>query len=361
MDLTAARWDQIAGGRAAFDAAYARIALASAVKQNRWGAHLDSLGPPGQARWDPGLCEVELRGTVFHAEQIGSFDGETWLWSWANEHLALAEANTRRARSLRDTKRDIVAFATPMIQAADERLPYMMGALTLAYTDAEGYYIANQSQVYAILPGQVPQKRVAIGDVRLALDQLKSVAMPSDFATSLATAGRSFGFTVTEDDRAITVGDGKDQIVLDRASSHLHRLAVCFLPKRQTLADVVKLLADDRNVPTLAPDGSARGKGWEVKITVEDKLKPVMREAKALPRMIDEARKCATVVIVETASEPGFLDGVAPYMGAWAPTGMLRDPVGVVAMPAIHLVERLNRVPGALVYDTMLRSFYPTD
>jgi hypothetical protein len=350
--------------REELETAYTTGVVWGALKQERFAAHLKALGPPGMAAWDPIAGEVTLRGHTFRAEQLGSFDGATWLWSWANALLGIPEARTTYARRLRDEVGHAVGLLrAPHVALADERLPHMLAALALAHTDAEGYYIANAAQVYVMLPGEVRAPRAkALDELRGALTAIDGVpAMPRDLAAGLPVAARALGLAVVDDGARLIVRDGDDEVVLDRSRAHLTRLAVAFLPGRRTLDDVLALISGDVRVPRLVRAGdvaTASGDGWEVSLRVEDRLRTVMREANALPRKVDAARGCGTVAIVETASRWG-LEGVAPWQGAWLATSNFEDPVGVVAPQALAVCERLHAVAkDALIYDVYLRRFY---
>src|SRR5687767_158015 len=127
-------WSAIEGGREALDASVARIDSKAKQLQARFAAALDSLGPPGMASWDPIAGTVELRGATFRAQLLGSFDGTSWLWSWANPHLAIPEELTSYARALRDeADRLTAALRTPMIEDSDERLPHLLGSIAIGH------------------------------------------------------------------------------------------------------------------------------------------------------------------------------------------------------------------------------------
>ena len=111
-------FSEIPGRREAFDRSHAEIGVLASVGQARFSATLDRIGPPGAARWDPIAGEVELRGRTFRAEQLGSFDGRSWLWSWANPHL---EIPAREKILIRTVHRDI--WIRPPIMVSDPSVP----------------------------------------------------------------------------------------------------------------------------------------------------------------------------------------------------------------------------------------------
>lgn len=294
--LNARSFSELPGGREGFDRAHAEIASVANAAQQRLSDDLDAIGPPGSTRWDPIKGEVELRGRVFRAEQLGSFDGASWLWSWANDHLNIPPEKTTMARRLREKGG---VFAEPMI-AADETLPYMMGDFAIAYCGVEAYWIANQSQVYVFEPGQLVVPR-------------------------------------------------------------LRRLALCFVSKTVTLDALRVHLGELALQP--AGDGvlEAERHGFTVRITRVEKLKDVMREAAlAMP----EAKQYGSVLVVETGLDPSYAGtryGTA--MGMWAPqaVGDLGPVVSgpLIAAEALLACERLNALPGSLLWDLVLRCDYP--
>ena len=357
--------DAIDGGLEAFERAFAERALVAALKQRRFGAHLDSLGAPGGAAWDPIQGYVTLRGTHFAAEQLGSFDGRGWLWSWANHHLQIPDDKTTVARALRDQV-GLPAFRESMIAAADERLPYLMAGFALAHSDRSGYFIANRSQVYVMArlpPLEAPVTVAELEDTTCALRA--EPIMPFDAARALRFAAETLGLAhEATDERVIVTIDG-DSFEADVAGARLHRLGVAFLPGRVTLEELVARLRSVEGTPTLEPkaDGAwTSGAGWRARVSCSDRLRTVMAEARALPARHDDARTKGTVVVVETETDGAFDGGLVPsrsaFQSSWVPAAMVRDPVGRVAMPALRVVEGLAALPGSLVYDQALRTFY---
>jgi hypothetical protein len=360
-------WTEIEGGWTAFESAYTRGALFAVIKQTRFADHLNTLGTPGSARWDPLLAEVELRGHVFRAEQIGSFDGQTWLWAWANHHLQIPDRKTTCARRLRDVvgpQLGTGAIGTPLIVAPDERIPYLMGSVALASLDVEGYYVANQSQVYAVLPGQVPSPSTgALTELRRATCALMNEpAMPQDLPAALRFASDQLGLSVRETDQDVTATDGRGEVAVEKSPVPWKRLAVAFLREPIDLDQATQWLAGGKNAPALEREGEAAvagGNGWQLRVRVATALRIVMAEANALPSNADQARGRRTVVTVETFTRPSLRGSLVPYLGTWAPAAIMREPVGHVAPEALRVVERLSAHPGALVYDTYLRRFSP--
>jgi len=291
---------------------FEEIELDAKKKQARLSAVLDSIGPPGMAAWDPIKGFVELRGKQFRAQMLGSFDGRSWLWSWANTYLEIPEELTAYARRMRDQPGPLsAALATPMIEDDDEELPYMLGSIAIAHGFGEAFYYANQSQIYLLDPGQLE-------DVEAA-----------------APAGPQ-------------------------------RYATCFSHTRRSLADVVTHLRGDKNLKQLDlvqlddDHATLTGTGYSLSIRRRDRLRDVIAEVKALPSQQETARGAATAFIVE-----GTLD-LERYnetlytatMGAWAPASHFGGR-GLVPWQALSVCERLNQLDRMAVHDSVLRTFYP--
>lgn len=281
----------IDGGLDAFERAFAERALVGALKQRRFGAHLDRIGPPGDAAWDPIQGYVRLRGANFAAEQVGSFDGRSWLWSWANDHLRIPDDKTTVARKLRDEV-GLPAFRSSMIAAADERLPYMMAGFALAHSDRCGYFIANRSQVYVMAPLPELAGPVTLAELAETSRALRAEpVMPYDAARALRFAAETFGLEHEANDEHVRVTIGGESLDVDVASGRMGRLAVAFLAGRGTLEQLVEQLRTVDGAPELTVEkGSAwaTGPGWRARVSCVDTLRTVMAEANALPGRHEE-------------------------------------------------------------------------
>lgn len=357
-------WKSIEGGKAAFEAAFAEAALVAAVKQGRFAKHLASLGPPGEAAWDPIEGYVRLRGCRFEAQQVGSFDGRSWLWSWANRRLHIPEPKISIACSLRDGV-DVAAFREPSIAAADERMPYMMAGFALAHSDAAGFFVANESQVYVVDAASVARAPYTIDELREAIRVLRGEPlMPFDAPRALRFAARKLGLELDERADQVHVRGGGDALSVDVATGRLQDLAIAFLPRTQFPRLLAALNAAGAP-PLEAGEGNkatARGEGWRLELSSDDRLRTVMNAATALPRRNDEARTKGTLVVVRTESDAtlrhALVPSRGPLMSVWTPAALIRDPAGAVAVPALHVCEAIAALPGALVYDVALRRFY---
>jgi hypothetical protein len=366
------------GGREAFDAAHAEVAVLAQVLQQRFAAALDRIGPPGAASWDPHAAQIALRKRTFSAQQLGSFDGESWLWSWANPHLALPEDKTTVARALRDRAAElrIPALSESMLLAADEQLPYMLGDLAIGHGLGEAYYLANQSQVYVVAPGQLPRgKRPAVDELREALDAVARAFPAHDLARGLAFAADRLGVPTERTPRALVARDGKDEVGVPLAPDGLplRALALVFTTKQLGLGDVVAHLrgGDTAGLPVRAVDDACleiEGAGFFVRVRRSDKLRDVMREAERARQ--DDAKRYGAVLVVEAGLTPSY-EGtrygvVGGFDRAWAPADELESenddpPVGpFMAAEALAVCERLNTLRTALAYDLLLRSRYPS-
>jgi hypothetical protein len=374
-------FSNIEGGRAAFDRAYAELAVVAALGQAQFSATLDRIGPPAQARWDPIAGEIELRGRTFEAQQLGSYDGNSWLWSWANSFLSIPEDKTAVARALCDRAAEvgIPALGVPAIAVRDETVKYMFGGVAIAHGCCEAYYIANESQVYLVAPGQLDRpKDPPIARLRAAIEAVDTAGVPCDLARAVPFAARSLGIECSQEPRRLTVREGRDELTIHLTSDGhaLRTVALCFVGKQVTLADVFTHLRKKRGLaemPFKQTDDAIEleGAGYAIRITRTDRLREVMREANRLSAGQDEAKRYGAVLIVQAIHTPRYLGsplGIAtvPFAGkSWAPVGALtRSDGGPAAGPqisneALHVVERLNQLDNAFVYDVLLGAPYP--
>ncbi len=381
MTPEALSFTEIPGGREAVDRAYAETAIVSALGQARLSAALDRIGPPGQMRWNPAAGELVMRGKLFAAEQLGSFDGETWLWSWANPYLEIPEAKTTIARSLRDraSTLGVAALAVPMIAAADERIPYLFGAIGLGHSDAEAYYIANQSQVYLFAPGQLGPPPAPLEALRTAIASVEASGMTTDIAAGLPLAAARLGLPLVRSEHEIVVGEGRDavHVPLGGAAVSLVTLGLCFVSKQLTIDDVLAHLRAVRGVAELKFTKldehtlEHTSNGCTIRIARTDELREVMREANRTGT--EDAKRFGAVLVVSvgTTSEfegPAFAIadlGLGFGGKTWMPTDALERPKGgalagpVVPSAALHVFERLNAIHDALAYDVLTGAVYP--
>jgi hypothetical protein len=376
-------FSNIEGGRAAFDRAYAELAVVAALGQARFSATLDRIGPPGQARWDPIAGEIELRGRTFEAQQLGSYDGNSWLWSWANPYLSIPEDKTAVARALRDRAAEvgIAALGVPAIAVRDESVKYMLGGIAIAHGCCEAYYIANESQVYLLAPGQLDRpKDPPIARLRAAIDAVDTAGVPCDLTRALPFAARALEIECAQEARRLIVRarDSRDELEVHLTSDGhaLRTVALCFVGKQVTLADVFGHLRKKRGLaelPFKQTDDAIEleGAGYAVRITRTDRLRDVMREANRLSSGQDEAKRRGAVLIIDAVHTPRYLGsplGIATVAFAgksWAPIGALSGleggpPTGPqISNEALHVCERLNQLDNAFLYDLLLGMPYP--
>ncbi len=309
--VTPVAWDRIDGGRDALLHAFQAIETTASAMQARLVAVLDTLGPAGAAAWDPIAGTLELRGRRFRAQQLGSFDGESWLWSWANPHLAIPEAKTTFARGLRDAagRLGTAALGTAMIADADAELPHLLGSLAIAHGFGEGFFLANESQIYLIEPGQLAE--------------------------------------------------------IERQPQVARRYATVFSHARRTLADVLLHLRGDKALAALVwkhtdDDRAAlAGPGFSLTLTRRDRLRDVLAEVKALPYSQDQARGAATVFALEGSMDRSYAEtSYVKAYGSWAPADVAGGR-GQVPWQVISICERINRLDRLALYDAQLGIFYP--
>ena len=372
------QFSEIAGGRAAFDHACAELSIAAALAQAQFSATLDRIGPPGQARWDPIAGEIELRGRTFEAQQLGSFDGASWLWSWANPYLAIPDAKLTMARGLAERAGElgIAALAVPGIAARDETIPYAFGAIAIAHGACEAYYLANQSQVYMIAPGQLDRvKDPPIARLRAAIDGAIVAGVATDLSRAVPFAARALKLACEREERRLVVREGRDELVvhLTPDGHGLQPVALCFVAKQVTIDDVFAHFRKKRGVAEMPLErvGDAieiAGQGYAIRVTRTDRLRDVMREANRAG--LEEAKRYGAVLVVEAVHTPEY-PGVpcaiygGGFMRGWAPAGGLEGPNGEppsgpkVTVDALYICERLNELDGALVYDLLMKQPYP--
>jgi hypothetical protein len=296
----------IAGGRTAFQDAVGRVAADAARRQQHLDQVLDAIGPPGATAWDPVNATVTLRGHSFRAQQLGSYDGKSWLWSWANAALDIPAEHTSLARGARDAlgPNEIPAFLVPMIEDDDERLPAMMGRLACAHGFGEAYWIGNWSQVFVFLPGEL------------------------DVAT---TGPRS------------------------------EQLAVCLFPRPRTLDSIVEFLCGDPLLakigrPTVVDDiASYSGPGYEVRVVWASLAEALDATLLGTSATQPWSAGCAFIVEFEINS--------AEYTEQVYGT-LRQDQLGVnmahpIPWQALAVCERVLLLPNADVFDLRGGAFYP--
>lgn len=307
-------WSEIPGGQEQLEEQVDLIADEAEKLQARFQQALDILGEPGDLEWDPNRGFITMRGHTFKAQQLGSYDGETWLWSWANTHLNIPEELTSFARSLRDLAPQISqALAAPMLEDEDEVIPEQFAALAIANGFGEAFYFPNRAQIYLIVPGQI------------------------------------------------------EPILANAPPPKKTRFATVFSHTRRSLADIVTHLRGDKNLAKLdlvqVDDDHATltGTGYSIAITRKDKLRDVLAEVKTLSTSDQAtARGAATAFVVEGTTDLQVYDETTytAMMGGWAPAdhfaGRHRIP-----WQALSVCERFNKLERVVVHDTLLGYFYP--
>lgn len=301
-------WLQLDGGRDLFAEAYGLVADDVARRQLRLIATLDAIGPAGNVAWDPRTGRLTMRRRVFRAQCLGSFDGRSWLWAWANsaalpaEQLALANGARDAARRLQ-----LPAFAAPMIEDDDVATPAMIGGLCCAHGFGDAFVIAGGTQVCALLPGQL--------DARAWIPS----GVPFD------------------------------------------RFALAFSRRPRSLAEILDHLRADDELAGIEliqygeDRATAEGEGCQLTIRRIADVEEIRREARALHDDGNPARRATTLFVVETTLEPEYEGATFPFVrpALW--------PVGPRAIVAevVAVAERLNRLADIAVIDVLRRSWYP--
>ena len=147
------------GGWQKFADVTSEFMVAAGVKQRRFERYLDAMGEPGGIRFDPFAQELELRGHVFRGQLLGSVGNEDWLWSHRSPFLDLSDEATSVARQVADRCSDHGFARVTCIEFPGQdrmQVAHRFAALPSGLGLADAYYIANDSQCYAITPGQIP-------------------------------------------------------------------------------------------------------------------------------------------------------------------------------------------------------------
>jgi hypothetical protein len=339
------------------------------------------ITPPTVA-WNPHEATLDYRGRTFHAEQLGSFDGRSWLWSWANPFLDLPAEKTTIARRLRDSADElgIPALAEPHIACTDERLPHRFGTLAVGHGLAESYYHANQQQVLVVLHGQLDDVAIDPFD-ELAAALTEQEIDVTYLRPALEQAAAEYGLTVaTPDDDWVVIRNGEGAVMRVFRDGTLVRpylLARCFLARRHRMEDVVERL---RGIAALSDTGATAaltGEGFSIRLTRTDRLRAVVAEQNALALEEDRqrVRGFGAVIRVEVEVTPEYRGVVyrlvsalgLPFGRGYAPAettrfGLGLDPVSqtpAVPAEALAVCETLNKLDEALVYDEVNRGWYP--
>ncbi len=136
--------------------------LAADVKQRSFSRFLDTLGAPGPIAFDPFKGELMMRNTTFHAEFLGSMGRSDWLWAHHNMFLNLPESRTEIVRKLCHQWSSPFAEAVCIDFGETQRLliQHKVAATALSMGLGDAYYVANDSQVYIVKSGQIPQTEV---------------------------------------------------------------------------------------------------------------------------------------------------------------------------------------------------------
>ena len=276
----------------AFNDVHAKMIVSAGVAQERLRRTLDRVGVPGAVRWDPHAGELELRGRVFQAEALGSFNGSTWLWSWANDALGLPEARMAIGRQLRDAaERHALRLLATAEMDGDEMLAYKIGDFAVAYGYADAYYLVNQSVVYLIKRGQLDELEDRLGVLRAALQTIQAGTQRANFPLALLIAAKQLDLTVVHHDGDCTIADpaAPDEASIE-VSSHgamLEPIAICFTPEPVAVTDLVAPLLEEDSLAVLAwheiHDGSIdlSAEGYIARVTPIEGADAVRREAVA--------------------------------------------------------------------------------
>ncbi|MBW1811290.1 MAG: hypothetical protein JRJ87_24085 [Deltaproteobacteria bacterium] len=164
-------------------------AIVADVRQRSFDRFLDGTVKPGGIRFDPFLRELEMRGRVFQAELIGSLGRSDWLWAHKNPFLKLSDEQSTVCRALADKWKSVVLGVMCVDFPGQDRMlvQHRLAGVCVGLGLGDAYYVANDSQTYVILPGQIPLTD-PLTDINFAIDDAlfeqrasqKNIAMALD-------------------------------------------------------------------------------------------------------------------------------------------------------------------------------------
>lgn len=255
----------------------------------------------------------------------------------------------------------------PAENDSEGHLPYRIAALAVGSRFGEGYYLAEDGQVYAVALGQVPEVTPRLGELRRALDSLSQAGMPVDVPDSLRSATDALGFELERDPGGLTVRDGAAMLRLPFGEDGraLRRLAVCFCPERVSLAALVERVRDHAGLAEhdARLDGDdafvVQAAGFEARVTRLQELDHRRAEFGALTPP-GEAFAYKEALVLECTHTSDYGGGTyVPWLNAWMDTeeATTVNPRLVVAGSAIVLSDVLQTLAGAVLYDLARGAF----
>jgi hypothetical protein len=212
---------------AALHAARSLATVAATLRQNRLDDVLATLGPAGQWHCDPHAGTLRLRGKVFAAEMLGSFDGQAWLWAWANPFLRIPDDKTRISRRAReaDDRIGTSVVATPFI-ALGELGPQHIAPLVTGFGFADAYYVCRfptSDAVYGLVSGQLAPSWPLLYELQRAVADALAGGLV-DGARSLEHAAVQLGLSTERSRDQLLVRDGDEQLVAKLQSGELREI-----------------------------------------------------------------------------------------------------------------------------------------
>jgi hypothetical protein len=203
----------IEGGTAQFLAGFHASQVAAAIAQNRLQETLDAIGAPGKWACDPQAGTLQLRGTTFAAEMLGSFGETEWLWAWANPFLAIPESKTTLSRAARDA---YIApmFAVPFVDLEDAGGPHQIAMQVIGAGFGAAYYICQfpGSQVVYALKDELAAQWPKLYELQRAITTVLATGM-QDAVAAITMGADYLGLSADRTATQLVVRDGNDHLV----------------------------------------------------------------------------------------------------------------------------------------------------
>lgn len=288
-------WHDIPGERVDFDAEHAVYELLAVLRSARL-FQVPKTGAP--TRWYPGEAWLEYQGRRFEAELIGSSDGQTWLWSWANPHLDFPDEALSIARKMKEAAPKLPALGVPHI--GDSRLGHAMGQLAVGLGFADGYYAGNDGEyIFAIRRGQLEGLTIDPLEELQRYLEAAPLARPDQLDEALERIEAEFGLTPDRSESLwLTIQDKAGHTLRLFCEGTVVRpilAARCFTERRRSLDDIVEHLRKNatlRKLDMSVADEAVqlRALGLKITITRIEKLRALIAEVKSLHGEADQAR-----------------------------------------------------------------------
>lgn len=200
------------GGTAAFTSAFETTFVAASIGQTRLREALETIGPPTPWKADPIAGTLELRGKTFAAELLGTFDGTSWLWAWANPFLKLPDDRTTLSRGARDASAVLGApvLGVPFVDLEGQGGPHHVAVQVVGNGFGDAYYVCDfpdNTAVYALAEGELPARLPRLHELQRAMTEGLATGLANPVA-ALTRATAVLGLHAERTDGAVIVRDG---------------------------------------------------------------------------------------------------------------------------------------------------------